>query len=74
MDVTNPYEFRWCGDIHGAKPYKIIGFRWAFISQTPVGLLRVRPEARDAKHSGRLPPGPPFKKARPWTAQDLAEE
>ncbi len=36
MDVTNQYNFTWFGDIHGPKPYKFIGFRWAFISQTPV--------------------------------------
>ncbi len=29
MDVTKPYKFIWFGDIHGPKPYKFIGFRWA---------------------------------------------
>ncbi len=36
MDVTKPYKFIWLGDIHGPKTYQFIGFRWAFISQTPV--------------------------------------
>jgi hypothetical protein len=36
IDVTKPYEFMWFGDLHGSKPYKSIGFRGAFISQTPV--------------------------------------
>ncbi len=31
--VTEPDKF---GDTHGPKPNKIIGFRWAFISQIPV--------------------------------------
>ena len=35
MDVTKPYKFIWLGDIHGPKPYEIIGFRWPFISQPP---------------------------------------
>jgi hypothetical protein len=26
MDVTKPYKFIWFGDIHGPKPYKLIGF------------------------------------------------
>ena len=43
MDVTKPYEFIWFGDIHGPKPYKFIGFRWAFISQTPVVRKAVAP-------------------------------
>jgi hypothetical protein len=36
MDVTKPYKFIWFGDVHGPNPYKFIGFRWAFISQTPL--------------------------------------
>ncbi len=36
MDATKPYKFIWLGDIHDPKPYKFIGFRWPFISQTPV--------------------------------------
>jgi hypothetical protein len=36
MDVTKPCKFIWFGDIHDPKPYKSIGFRWAFILQTPV--------------------------------------
>ncbi len=36
MGVTKPYRFIWFGDIHGPKPYYIMGLRWAFISQTPV--------------------------------------
>ncbi len=36
MDVTESCEFIWFGDIHGTKPYKFMGFRWAFVSQTPV--------------------------------------
>ncbi len=36
MDFTKPYRFRWFGDTHGPKPYKVIGFRWAFKSQTPI--------------------------------------
>ncbi len=23
MDVAKPYEFKWFGDIHGPKPYKV---------------------------------------------------
>jgi hypothetical protein len=38
MDVTKPYKFIWSGDVHGTKPYKLLGSRWAFISQTPVVL------------------------------------
>ncbi len=34
MDFTKPYNFIWFGDIHGPTSYEIIGFRWAFISQT----------------------------------------
>jgi hypothetical protein len=40
MDVTKTYEFIWFGDIHGPKPYKFIGLRWAFVSQTPVAQPR----------------------------------
>ncbi len=36
MDFTKTNKFKLVGDIHGLKPYKFIGFRWAFISQTPV--------------------------------------
>jgi hypothetical protein len=36
MDVTKLYEFIWFGDIHGPKPNEFIGFRCAFMSQTPV--------------------------------------
>ncbi len=36
MDVTKFYKLIGFGDIHGPKPYKFIGFGWAFISQTPV--------------------------------------
>ncbi len=36
MDVTKPYKFIRHGDIHGPKPYKCIGFRWVFMSQTPL--------------------------------------
>ena len=36
MDVTKPYEIKGFGSVHGPKPYKFIGCRWAFISQTPV--------------------------------------
>jgi hypothetical protein len=36
MDVTKPYKFTRFGDIHGPKPYKLIGFHGALISQTPV--------------------------------------
>ncbi len=36
MYVTKPSNFTWFGDINGPKPYEFIGFRWAFISQTPV--------------------------------------
>ncbi len=40
--VTKPYKVIWFGDIHGPKPYKFVGFRWAFISQTPVESLPSR--------------------------------
>ena len=66
MDLTKPYKSIWFGDIHGPKPYKFIGFRWAFTSQTPVmtpkrlqlcffelGIGR----SRGASHRGP-PPGP----------------
>ncbi len=36
VDFTKPYEFIWPGDIHGPKPCKFRGFRWAFMSQTSV--------------------------------------
>ncbi len=36
MDVTEPYKSIWFGDSQGPTPYKSIGLRWAFISQTPV--------------------------------------
>ncbi len=36
MDVTKSYKSIWFGDIHGPKPYEFTGFRWTFISQTPV--------------------------------------
>ncbi len=36
VDGVNPYKFILFGDIHGPKAYENIGFRWAFISQTPV--------------------------------------
>ncbi len=35
MGVTKPYKYKWSGDIHGPTPYKLEGFRWAFIPQTP---------------------------------------
>ena len=40
MDVTKPYNVIWFCDIHGPKPYKFIGFGWAFISQTPVASFK----------------------------------
>ncbi len=36
MDASKPYKIIWFGDIHGPKTYKFIGFRCAFISQTPL--------------------------------------
>ncbi len=36
INVTKPYESICFADIHGPTPYKVIGVRWAFISQTPV--------------------------------------
>ncbi len=36
MDVSKPYKFIWFGDARGPKPHKFKGFRWAFISKTPV--------------------------------------
>ncbi len=39
MDVT---KFVCFGDLHNPKPYRFIGSRWAFISQTPVVLPRNR--------------------------------
>jgi hypothetical protein len=49
MDVTKPYKNIWFGDIHGPKPYKFIGLRWAFISQRPVWYFN--------QASGDLQPG-----------------
>ncbi len=53
MDVTKPHEFTWFGDTHGPKPYKCIGLRWAFISQTPV----VLPEDSAVRAPPLLSPG-----------------
>ncbi len=39
MHVTKPSELLWLGDLNGPKPYKFIGFRWAFMSQTPVACM-----------------------------------
>ncbi len=36
MDVTKTYKSIGFGDIHGPKPYQVIGFRWALLSQTQV--------------------------------------
>ncbi len=36
LQVTKPCKFVLFGDIYGPKSYKFIGFRWAFVSQTPV--------------------------------------
>ncbi len=36
MGVTKPFKFIRFGDIHGPKRSKFIGYRWAFISQTPL--------------------------------------
>ncbi len=41
-DVTKPCKFAWLGDIYGPEPYKLIGFRLAFISQTPAASNRAK--------------------------------
>ncbi len=53
MDATKPYEFIWFGGIHGPKPYKFIGFRWAQPCPSVSGLAWVA----GCRSSGR--PGPP---------------
>ncbi len=35
-------NFIWFGDIHGPRTYKFVEFRRAFVSQTPVSLIRMR--------------------------------
>ncbi len=58
MDVTRPYKFMWCADLHGTKPYKFIGVSIApaleawhqslprpSATQTPVG-ARTRHQLR----------------------------
>ena len=61
MDVTKPHKFIHFGDIHGPELYKFIGFRWVFISQTPVVL---RPGSRfSGQDVGRMGPAPGYRKA-----------
>ncbi len=50
--VTKPYKFIWFGAIHGPKPYEFMGFRWAFISQTPVMVIMTEPWPSRAGGSG----------------------
>ncbi len=51
IDVTKACEFEWFGYIHGPKPYTCIGFRWAFISQTPADLDASRTQHHDSSRT-----------------------
>ncbi len=61
MDVTKPYRFIWLGVVHSPKPYKFIGFRWAFISQTPVFIkedgLGLTDVDEESGHQAQAPQG-----------------
>ncbi len=61
MDVTKPYKFIWFGDILCPKAYRSIGFRWAFISQTPVGSW----DSACDLGGGAISPGPPPRPRQP---------
>ncbi len=53
MDVARHKKNIRFRDIHGPKPYKLIGFRWALLSQMPV-VLPV-PDSASGAGFGRKP-------------------
>ncbi len=41
MDATEPYKSTGFGNVYGPKPNKFIWFQWAFISKTPVLVIKL---------------------------------